>query len=476
MRDAAPRLAGRHNSCVEAATGIPHRAASVAQPPGTVAPARTLTLPRALGALGLVGVVVSTFLVVAGAASGVSAFVPGSHRGSYPAWLAGPLRGIGVSHAKDSFQWFQIALCVSYGLVLVGVRELGARAIAATIVIAHVLLLLGPILLSLDAFGYVSFARLGALHGLDPYTSTSAAVPTDAVYRFVGWPHLHSPYGPLFTLGSYALVPLGVAGMVWALKSIAVLSSLGAIALVALAARRGGRSPASAAAFVGLNPVLLVVTVGGAHNDTLLLLLLAAALALSAGARWGRAAIALVTAVGVKVSAGLVLPFLVLGPRAPRDRLRTAVAALIGLAALAVLGLVGFGSHALRFVDALRGQQQMVTIHSVPNETARLIGAHGLPDWLRTLYVAGFVAVLLFTLWRTARGADWRAMAGWTTLALLLSTAWLLPWYVVWVLPLAALVPGWRLRAAALVMCAYAIMIHLPFTDPLLIGGPHHPF
>ncbi len=115
------------------------------------------------------------------------------------------------------------------------------------------------------------------------------------MYRFIGWPFQHSPYGPLFTLASYVLVPLGLAGGLWAFKAIAVLSSLAAVALVARAAGRLGHSRNWALAFVGLNPVLLVLAVGGAHNDTLLLLALALrwldrrrepALARGRGAHW----------------------------------------------------------------------------------------------------------------------------------------------------------------------------------------------
>ena len=80
----------------------------------------------------------------------------------------------------------------------------------ATIVAAHLALLLGPPLISQDVFGYLDFARLGALHGLDPYTHVAAQAPTDPAYLFVGWPFQHSPYGPLFTLASYAIAPLGL--------------------------------------------------------------------------------------------------------------------------------------------------------------------------------------------------------------------------------------------------------------------------
>jgi len=57
---------------------------------------------------------------------------------------------------------------------------------------------------------------------------------------------------------------------------------------------------------------------------------------------------------------------------------------------------------------------------------------------------------------------------GWSMLALLLSTAWLLPWYAIWLLPLAAVGGDRRLRVATLLFCAYAILIHLSLANPIL--------
>jgi hypothetical protein len=424
---------------------------------------------RALGALGLLGIVTTVFLLAAGAASRPSQYVP-ARTGGWPSWLAGPLEGLGVGISSGGFQALTLIMCVSYLAVLVAARTLPLRTIVAAIVIAHVILLLGPPLISQDVFGYLDFARIGALHGLDPYTHVAAEAPADAVFPFVGWPFKHSPYGPLFTLASYATAPLGIAAGLWAFKAIAVLSSLGAVAMIARAAGRMGSSSRWAAAFVGLNPVLLELAVGGAHNDALLMFLLAAALALTAGAspRFRAAAGTLVVGVGIKVTAGLVLAFLVLAPERVSERLKVARTAALSLIALAALGLVGFGGHALGFLGAVGEQQQLVAVHSIPAETARLVGLNGTPSWWRHVFIAGFVAVLAVALWRTARGSDWRVAAGWTTLALLCSTAWLLPWYVIWVLPLAAVSGDRRLRGATLLFCAYAILIHLPLADPVL--------
>ena len=361
-------------------------------------------------------------------------------------------------------------LCAGYAAVLASACKLPLRAIAGAIAASQVVLFLGPPLISQDVFGYLGFARMGALHGLDPYTHLPAEAPSDAAFPFIGWPFKHSPYGPLFTLGSYALAPLSLAAGLWALKAVALASSLGAVALVARAADRAGGSRRWAAAFVGLNPVLLELALGGAHNDTLIMLALAAALAFTAGAqpRFRAAAGALVAGLGVKVTAGLALPFLVLAPASARERLRVAAAASVAVAALGAVAVIGFGGHALGFLGAVGEQQQLVATHSIPAETARLVGLSGTPAWWRHLFGTAFACAVAVALWRTARGADWRVMLGWATLALLVCTAWLLPWYVIWALPLAAVSGDRRLRAATLVLCAYAILIHLPLADPLL--------
>jgi alpha-1,6-mannosyltransferase len=460
---------------IQAATPVSSTRIAGARPrrTGSGAGARApAALVRALGAIGLLGVVGSAFLVAAGAATRPTVYVPARH-GGWPHWLAGPFEGLGVGISTGSFQAWMLVMCGSYLIVLLAARALPLGAIAAAILAAHAIMLLGPPLISQDVFGYLSFARLGALHGLDPFTHAATEAPSDPVFAFLGREATTpptSPYGPVFTLASYATAPLGLAGGLWALKALVVASSLGAVALVARAAGRMGRSRRSAAAFIGLNPALLVLAVGSAHIDTVVMLLLAVAIALSVGThpRLRAAAGTLAVGVGVKITAGLALPFLVLAPARARERLRVAGGAALGLLAVLAIGLIGFGAHALGFVHAIDEQQKLVATHSVPAETARLLGLSGTPGWWRDLYIAGFVAVLAYALWRTARGADWRVAAGWSTIALLLSTAWLLPWYAIWVLPLAAVSGDRRLCAAALLFCAYAILIHLTLADPLL--------
>ncbi len=93
---------------------------------------------RALAALGLLGVLSSVLLLSADAAAKPSEYVP-ARAGGWPDWLAGPLQGLGAGLGRDGFQTLMLIMCASYLLVLLSGRGLPARALAAAIVLAHVI-------------------------------------------------------------------------------------------------------------------------------------------------------------------------------------------------------------------------------------------------------------------------------------------------------------------------------------------------
>src|SRR5436190_9774135 len=173
-------------------------------------PAISRVLPL-VAAAALAGLILSGALICMHAAAGQSGFIPASWHG-LPGWMAGPLPSVGEPLNRSVFTLLFVAMCGCYAIVLAFARHVEARAAVAAIVVLHVLFLLAPPLLSADLFGYIDYARIGAVHGLDPYANGPASAPHDAVFAFMRWRgDLPSPYGPLFTLGSYALAPLSVA-------------------------------------------------------------------------------------------------------------------------------------------------------------------------------------------------------------------------------------------------------------------------
>jgi hypothetical protein len=443
----------------------------------TAAAARPQTQPvsgarRAVWPAGSLALLCLLYVLMAAlpAAPG-SKLVLGTAGGS-PGWLLGPLRFAGLDAARGTLAgplfyaglWLALVLYVA---VLMRVRDLPARAVLWTIAGLHLLFLLAPPLLSQDVFSYIAYARLGVEHSLNPYTHAPLDIPGDPVFGFAGSKGAVSVYGPLFTLLTYPLAPLGVAGAFWVLKVVAAACSLGIVGLVWKGARLLGRDPVLPVAFIGLNPLLLVHVVAGAHNEALVVLLTVAGVV--AWVRSKQSAVGSAVAsvgAGVKASAGLVVPFLVFSDR-ERWR-RSLVAAVLVFAAIAVLGLAVFGAHALDALSFLNSNQARSSRWSFPYKTAQLLGLVLPGDRLdyrtaaRVIYGVAFGAVFLWLLWRTWRGADPVRAAGWATFAILVASAWLVPWYVLWLLPLAALAADRRLMAASVVLCAWMLVIAVP--------------
>jgi hypothetical protein len=328
-----------------------------------------------------------------------------------------------------------------------------------------------------------------------------ASVPQDSVVRYITWPDLTSPYGPLFTLGSYAVVPFGVPAGVWIFKVTTALASLGCVGLVGVLAQERGRPVVPAVLLVGLNPLLLLYGVGGAHNDMYMLLLLlggvllvlrgrealgagavvaAAAVKFTAGLAlpfmWlaargrrrkvllgaGAAALAVVAAAAVKFTAGLALPFMWLAARGRRRKvlLGAGAAALAVVAAVALAFSDGIGSALVPVSE----QRDARSLRTLPGQVAQgFLDERDVPQVVQSVAAWAFVAVAVGLLVLAWRGKDWIECIGWTMLALLLTLTWVMPWYIVWVLPFAALARGPRLRWAALIFGAFLVVVRMPY-------------
>lgn len=429
---------------------------------GSVAPATRL----ARAALG--GVLLTGALVAAGA-PGTPSLLPESIR-PVPASLAGPFGGTGLQlHVGGAIAVLMLMLA-SYTLVVALADRLDARSVITTIGLLHLLILLAPPLVSTDIFSYEAYARMGARYGINPYLNGPTAIRLDGIFPYVGarWSSTPSVYGPLFTAGSYLLAPASVAASVVAEKSVATAASLGLVALVWRCARRRSVEPVRAVALVGLNPLLVVYGVGGGHNDLLMLLALGGSLAMLLARRDALGGALAVLAIAIKLTGGLLLPFALAAGGARRGR---AARHLLGpLAALTLAGglsLALFGLAPLHLLETLRQTQGEGDWLSLTGAVGHELGLPRLARVLGGALLAGFLllsAWLLVAVWRGT--VDWIDAAGWATLALLVASSTLLPWYVAWLLPLTALARDPRLRPATLTVTAIVQIAELLGTLP----------
>jgi hypothetical protein len=442
-------LPGTADSAIEPASVAPSAATAL---PGIKAGRRTLIANAFLG-----GMILAGFLMAAGAAAKHYGPTLHIHHG-LPTSIRGPLHGIGLSLSGTEFAVIFIVLGLCYLGVLLFADSVSFRVGIGAIVALHLIFLIAPPLLSSDIFNYVGYARLDAVHGLNPYVHPLSAAPTDPSYIYVGWPLNTTAYGPLFTLGSLPLGWVSFTAGIWLLKLSAAAASLGCVALVWMCATRLGRPALPAALFFGLNPVLLAYAVGGAHND---LLMLAAALGgiymLLVGREAGVAS--LVVAVAVKSSSVVLLPFALLGSRRPLRAIAW------GAVAAAVIGLAtyfAFGTHISSLIHVLQRDARLETPNDIPGIVNDVFGLGISTHRLGRIGMLILLPTVALLLLRVYRGGDWLENAGWATAAVLVTTTWFLPWYLIWFLPLAALALRPYQRFAALTLTALSIGLQLP--------------
>jgi alpha-1,6-mannosyltransferase len=431
----------------------------------------TTALPAAR--LGLAGVVV-TGAVLALSAAHTNALVPQSVR-PMPAWLAGVFAHTGVQLGHTALIALFTLMFVSYVLAVRGAAELSPRTVMASIAGLSALFLLAPVLLSTDVFSYQAYGRMGTLYTTNPYLHGPSTIRLDPLYPFIGskWVTTPTAYGPLFTALGYSLAHLDISASVVAYKSIAALAFLATVGLVWNAACIRGLDPVRAAALVGLNPLTVVWGLGGAHNDLLMLAALTAGVYVLLQDRRvaGGAAVAFATA--VKLTAGVVLPFAIARPQPHRQRVL--VGAGVASAAVAVLGLVLFGTGQFHLLVTLRQNQALGNWQSIPGFITAELGLGGLGRVVGVLLGVVFAGVTASLLLRVYRGRlDWIAGAAWATVAMLITASSILPWYIAWLTPLAALSPGHRLRRWTLTITGVMLAINMLGWVPdgsTLLGG-----
>jgi hypothetical protein len=358
---------------------------------------------------------------------------------------------VGASAWSWLFLGFACAAFVLYVGGLYALRREGPLRVVVALALAIQLApLAAPLLISTDAWTYWDYGRLAAVHAANPYVANPDDFPQDPAFRWVGtgWWDTSSVYGPAFTLASepLALADDGSeAAAAWTYKALAAACMAGIVLLVA---RLTGS--AFAVAFAGWNPLLALHMAGGGHNDAWMAVLVLAALAAAATGRRQLAGVAWALAILVKW-----VPLLFLGLRAAEARATRREVAHVGFAAAAavVLGLATwrYGFHWLDAFGPLARNANHESRFAIPHR----LGGHT----AAIVFAALFGLAYLWLLREAWRG---RARLGLCAGLLLVATPWLVPWYVVWAVPLAAVEEDATAKFLALGFSGYLLRQAIP--------------
>jgi hypothetical protein len=418
--------------------------------------ARASVARTRLGMVGLAGVVLCGLLLCLSAAQ-TDSLLPESVR-PVPAWLAGPFGTSGLRLGVVALLITLMAMFAFYAIVMRSADRLSPRLVLMAIAALHALVLLAPPLLSTDVFSYQAYARMWDVYSSNPYLNGPHAIALDPLYPFIGakWVNTPTAYGPIFTLLSTTFGEVSIAVSALAYKAIAAVASLGTIAVLWNAARLRGLNPVRAVALFGLNPLIVVYGVGGGHNDLLMLLASTAGIYALLAHRERASGALIVIGAGIKLTAGLLLPFALasgveLGaPKRRRAILTGAVAAALGVAAI---GIGFFGTGPFHLLGTLNSIQSQGDWHAIPVFITGRLGI-GILGWMvGPVLGVVFIGIFAWLVRRVWYGEmDWIDGAGWATVAILLTTSSLCPWYIGWLMPLVALCTSRRLWRVAIAL------------------------
>jgi hypothetical protein len=346
----------------------------------------------------------------------------------------------------------------------------------------HVAVLTLPLLFSRDVYSYAYYGKTVSTYNANPYVMTPDDMSQiNAMYGLVwpGWRGTPSVYGPLFTWVSAFLTRLvrSPSSVITGFQALAAAASLATAAIIARTVQRVRPERAVfAAAIIGLNPIVVFHVVGGGHNDMLVAFFIAAAVALLFARRDLLSAVCLGLGMSVKATALVPLVLLLVAVAATssparRRRVILRYGAVVGgvwlvmaipflQASNPTLGLIEVAGH-----DSWMAPGQLVvhlfggTGRLLGGETAGTVGEVLARVGLFGLSAAGVVLIARHLWLRPeARTPERLAAAwGWALLVVILPSPVLFTWYLVWILPLAWVLPRVPRRGLVLLSAFFIV-------------------
>jgi hypothetical protein len=454
-------------------------------------PARARSSPAGIRALAIAaGGVVAMSVMAAARGSPYQPVLTPSGRAH--GWLRDVARAIGLERLHGDWLLL-VSVLVSIAAVggfLVLLREafrgnVSVRMVVLLVIGAHVLLLFLPLLFSRDVYSYAFYGRIAGIYHANPYVQTPLDHSSDLLWTYVGpkWIDTPAVYGPAFTSMSALMARIlrTPADHVEAYRVLAIAVSLSTCAAIAWLTRHlwPERTAFALVAF-GANPVVLFHSVASGHNDLLVALAVVVALGLAVRGRQLPAVAVLTLGLLVKATALLPLALLIVWCVArsdPARRRRT----LLTHAGLAVGVCAVFAAPYLQFNDPSLGMLSLAGHEGwlAPSAVLRRILdalSFGTLGWVPRVGFAvlllWLVVVLCIEVWRRGAALEPRGLGagwGWSLVLFTLLGPVLLPWYVVWTLPLVWLLP--RAARTTLIATSALMAVTLWSAEPLRFPG-----
>jgi hypothetical protein len=332
---------------------------------------------------------------------------------------------------------------------------------------------------STDIFDYIVHGRMVGLYGANPFVQTGYDFPRDLFFPYMGWPGAPSAYGPVWEImaGVTArLVGNGIVANVLAFKALSGAFLFGSLGMVAAILRRlqrltadGGRAAAGQGAamlsgasesvlagvlLVAWNPIILYETLVNGHNDMVMVFWTLVAVWTLLNRRYTLTVLALLMGVLVKFMPALLLPAvgLIALRELPNTRSRLRWVLLTTLAGMALLALAYAPFWEGPTVLSIARREQLFTT-SLPAVIYQwLTPVLGAERAGNVVSRGAWMLAVSFALWQGVRA--WRDRSPYSFVVsafstfmfyLMVAVLWFMPWYVLWPLSLAPMLPRSKL-------------------------------
>ena len=332
-------------------------------------------------------------------------------------------------------------------------RSAWAAVVGGALMSGTVLLLLYPFDAA-DIFDNIMHGRVLGVHGANPFQQPASSFKGDPFYRYVAWQTVTSAYGPGWEIlagGAARLAGDDVVTNVLMFKLLGGAFLAASVIIVADILRL--MAPERVLAGILLlawNPVILYETLGHGHNDTAMVFWILVACWTLLRRRYTLTVLALVTGALFKFIPLLMVPAagLVALRELPNARARGRFLLVTGGAAVALVGLAYLPFwHGIETLDIVRRQKLFTTsLPTVPYVALALeLGVERSASIVSRVAAVLTLAFSLFQGLRAWRDPTWlsfpKAAFGTLMLYLLLTCLWFQPWYAVWPLGIAAILP-----------------------------------
>jgi len=357
-----------------------------------------------------------------------------------------------------------LGIVLSYAWALYIFRQKEGRKLTTILGVAaglSVLLVLMPPLVSRDIFSNIFYGKIGAVYKQNPYLITPQRFLDDPLMAFtsLNWKNTGVVYAPLYTMFSIFLVKVtgsGITANIYSFKTAMALFHLVNIMLVwKLLEDIAPERRSFGTMLYAWSPLVLIETAGGGHNDIMMICFALAALLLIMRKHDLLAFVMLTLSVMVKYITALFLVIFMIYLLRNRALWWDRAKVLVGYGAvfLIIVGMLFMpfwqGIHTLDSTRQNLGLSNSFSLSwhvthlvqvifrgiGLPANTANSLGSL-LGKALGWMILLG--VLLYFSLKVKERGDMPEA---WTmvTVAFLLTTGYVLPWYFIWLIPLLAL-------------------------------------